>query len=180
MEQPAVRRKGLPLEVDGHDLVAQQLAHVVPDAVLRADVPGIHQIAHVKDDLQVRAAHRVQNMPRRGGGVHAVVGHRLYGDGHAQCLGGGQNVRQTAAEQLLRFLAGRTGRLLFHAGRLGADAPGTQRLADGQLALEVRRILQTALIVDGQLHVGPQHGHLNAVRLSAATVSATSASVTSA
>ena len=94
-----------------------------------------------------------------------MVGHRLYGDGHAQCLGGGQNVRQTAAEQLLRFLAGRTGRLLFHAGRLGADAPGTQRLADGQLALEVRRILQTALIVDGQLHVGSQHGHLNAVRL---------------
>ena len=43
--------------------------------------------------------------------------------------------------------------------------PGTQRLADGQLALEVRRILQTALIVDGQLHVGSQHGHLNAVRL---------------
>ena len=94
-----------------------------------------------------------------------MVGHRLYGDGHAQCLGGGQNVRQTAAEQLLRFLAGRTGRLLFHAGRLGADAPGTQRLADGQLALEVRRILQTALIVDGQLHVSSQHGHLNAVRL---------------
>ena len=43
-----------------------------------------------------------------------MIGHRLDAYGNAERLGGGQNLCQTAAEQLLRLRTGRPGRLLGH------------------------------------------------------------------
>ena len=94
-----------------------------------------------------------------------MIGHGLHAHGHAQFLGNRQNLGQTAAEQLLCLLAGGARRLVAHLGGFGADAAGTQRLADCQLALEVGHVLQASRIIDGKFHIGAQHGNLNVVGL---------------
>ena len=152
-------------EVDSHDLIPQQCAHIVPDAVLCVYILSRYKVAHVKDDLQIRAAHRVQNVARGCGRVHAVIGHRLDAYGNTERLSGGQNLRQTAAEQLLRLCTGRAGRLLGHGRGLGADAACPQCLAYSQLALEIGNIAKAALVIYSQLDIGAQHGNLNMMSL---------------
>ena len=92
------------------------------------------------------------------GGVHAVPENRLDAHRHAQTLGFRQDFFKAFAQQVLRALTAGAGRLQHHARCLGADAPGAQRPADGQLALEIGQVAAAlGLVVNRQLHIGAQH-----------------------